>query len=51
VTREQGLATPDGGDEKLLAIGRGSGGRSLLVIYLLDPDDAAFVIHARVHRS
>ena len=35
------------GDEKLLVIGRGSGGRFLQVIYVLDPDDTVFVIHAR----
>jgi uncharacterized DUF497 family protein len=35
------------GDEKLLVMGRGRGGRYLQVIYLLDPDDTVFVIHAR----
>jgi len=35
------------GDDKLLVMGRGSGGRFLQVIYVLDPDDTVFVIHAR----
>ena len=35
------------GDDKLLVKGRGNGGRFLQVIYLLDPDDTVFVIHAR----
>jgi uncharacterized DUF497 family protein len=35
------------GDDKLLAVGRGSGGRYLQVIFVLDPDDTVFVIHAR----
>lgn len=35
------------GDDKLLVMGRGHGGRFLQVIYILDPDDTAFVIHAR----
>lgn len=35
------------GDGKFYVIGRGSGGRFLQVIYLLDPDDTVFVIHAR----
>jgi uncharacterized DUF497 family protein len=35
------------GDEKLIVKGRGTGGRFLQVIYLLDPDDTIFVIHAR----
>jgi uncharacterized DUF497 family protein len=34
-------------DEKLIVKGRGSGGRFLQVVYLLDPDGTAFVIHAR----
>jgi uncharacterized DUF497 family protein len=35
------------GEDKLLVIGRGRGGRFLQVIYILDPDAAVFVIHAR----
>jgi uncharacterized DUF497 family protein len=35
------------GDDKLLVMGQGSGGRYLQVIYILDPDDTVFVIHAR----
>ena len=35
------------GDDKLLVVGRGRGGRYLQVIYLLDPDDTVFIIHAR----
>jgi uncharacterized DUF497 family protein len=35
------------GDDKLLVMGRGTGGKFLQVIYLLDPDDTIFVIHAR----
>jgi uncharacterized DUF497 family protein len=35
------------GDEKLLVMGQGHGGRYLQVIYVLDPDDTVFVIHAR----
>ncbi|HZZ29859.1 MAG TPA: hypothetical protein VFE46_17820 [Pirellulales bacterium] len=34
-------------DEKILVWGQGSGGRYLQVIYLLDPDGTAFIIHAR----
>jgi len=34
-------------DDKLIVKGRGIGGRFLQVIYLLDPDDTVFVIHAR----
>jgi uncharacterized DUF497 family protein len=34
-------------DEKLIVKGRGIGGRFLQVVYLLDPDGTAFVIHAR----
>jgi uncharacterized DUF497 family protein len=34
-------------DEKLIVKGRGVGGRFLQVVYLLDPDGTAFVIHAR----
>lgn len=34
-------------DEKVIVKGRGIGGRFLQVIYLLDPDDTVFVIHAR----
>lgn len=35
------------GDDKLLVRGPGQGGRLLQVIYVLDPDDTVFVIHAR----
>jgi uncharacterized DUF497 family protein len=35
------------GDEKAIVKGRGTGGRFLQVIYLVDPDDTIFVIHAR----
>jgi uncharacterized DUF497 family protein len=35
------------GEEKLLVLGQGRGGRFLQVIYVLDPDDTVFVIHAR----
>jgi hypothetical protein len=35
------------GDDKLYVAGRGIGGRLLQVIYILDPDKTAFVIHAR----
>ncbi len=35
------------GDDKLLVMGTGHGGRFLQVIYVLDPDDTVFVIHAR----
>lgn len=34
-------------NEKLLVIGRGAGGRWLQVIYILDDDGTAFVIHSR----
>ena len=35
------------GDDKLLVQGEGHGGRFLQVIYVLDPDETVFVIHAR----
>lgn len=35
------------GEDKLFVIGRGRGGRYLQVVYILDPDDTVFVIHAR----
>jgi uncharacterized DUF497 family protein len=35
------------GDGKWLVQGRGAGGRFIQAIYLLDADNAAFVIHAR----
>jgi len=35
------------GEDKLLVMGQGRGGRFLQVIYVLDPDDTVFVIHAR----
>jgi uncharacterized DUF497 family protein len=34
-------------DEKLLVWGATQSGRRLQVVFLLDPDDAVFVIHAR----
>jgi uncharacterized DUF497 family protein len=34
-------------DDKFIVKGRGIGGRFLQVIYLLDEDGTAFVIHAR----
>jgi uncharacterized DUF497 family protein len=34
-------------DDKFLVIGKGNGGRFLQVIYVIDPDDTIFVIHAR----
>jgi len=34
-------------DDKWLVWGRGRGGRFLQVIFVLDPDDTVFVIHAR----
>jgi uncharacterized DUF497 family protein len=34
-------------DDKWRVVGRGRGGRFLQVIYILDPEDSAFVIHAR----
>lgn len=37
----------DAGDDKLYVAGRGTGGRLLQVVYVLDPDKTAFVIHAR----
>ena len=35
------------GEDKLLVQGQGRGGRFLQVIYVLDPDNTVFVIHAR----
>jgi uncharacterized DUF497 family protein len=35
------------GDDKMYVAGRGFGGRFVQVIYILDPDDTVFVIHAR----
>ena len=35
------------GDGKYLAVGRGDGGRWVQVIYLYDPEDTYYVIHAR----
>jgi len=35
------------GDEKLLVMGRGKGGRFVQVIYVLDEDGTVYVIHAR----
>jgi uncharacterized DUF497 family protein len=34
-------------DDKWLVWGRGRGGRFLQVVFILDDDDAVFVIHAR----
>jgi uncharacterized DUF497 family protein len=34
-------------DEKYLVWGPGSGGRLLQVVFVIDQDDAVFVIHAR----
>ena len=34
-------------DDKWLVWGRGRGGRYLQVVYILDPDDTVYVIHAR----
>jgi uncharacterized DUF497 family protein len=34
-------------DDKWIVKGRGIGGRFLQVIYLIDPDDTVFIIHAR----
>ena len=34
-------------EEKWLVKGTGKGGRFLQVVYLVDPDETAFVIHAR----
>jgi uncharacterized DUF497 family protein len=35
------------GQEKFLVVGRGRGGRFVQVIFVLDPEDTVFVIHAR----
>ena len=35
------------GNNKLLVIGRGNSGRLLQVIFVLDPEDMVFIIHAR----
>lgn len=35
------------GDDKWLVIGQGPAGRFVQVIYVLDPDGTAYVIHAR----
>jgi uncharacterized DUF497 family protein len=34
-------------DEKFLVWGPGRGGRLLQVVFVLDPDDTVYVIHAR----
>jgi uncharacterized protein len=34
-------------EDKWLVIGRGRGGRFLQVVYLPDPDETVFIIHAR----
>lgn len=36
-----------GGNGKFLVWGRGSGDRPLQVVFVLDPDDSAYIIHAR----
>jgi hypothetical protein len=47
VVRRAGRGFPlDIGDEKYLVQGRGIGDRVIEVIYLLDADGTAFVIHA-----
>ena len=47
VVRNAGRGFPRKHDrKKWLVIGRGTGGRMIRVIYLLDPDGNAFVIHA-----
>ena len=35
------------GEDRLLVQGQGRGGRFLQVVYVLDPDNTIFVIHAR----
>ena len=35
------------GDDKLLVVGAGRGGRLIQVVFVLDPGDTVFVIHAR----
>lgn len=37
----------DIGNGKFIVLGRGSGGRFLQVIYVLDDEDSLYVIHAR----
>jgi len=37
---------PQNGKGKWLVIGRGQGDRFLEVVYLVDPDDTLFIIHA-----
>ena len=34
-------------DDKWRVVGRGRGGRWVQVVFVFDPDDTAFVIHAR----
>jgi hypothetical protein len=47
VVRNAGRGFPRKRDsEKWLVVGRGIGGRFIEVIYLLDDDGTAFVIHA-----
>jgi hypothetical protein len=47
VVRSAGRGFPRKRDrKKWLVIGRGTAGRLIRVIYVLDPDKAAFVIHA-----
>jgi uncharacterized DUF497 family protein len=48
VVRQAEPPYPQGREnEKLLVCGRGRGGRLLQVIYLLEEDDAVYIIHAR----
>jgi uncharacterized DUF497 family protein len=35
------------GDEKYIVVGRGAGGRLVQAIYMIDEDEALYVIHAR----
>ena len=35
------------GEDKLVVMGRGRGDRLLQVIYIFDPDNTVFIIHAR----
>ena len=47
VVRNAGRGFPRKRDrEKWMVVGRGAGGRVVRVIYVLDDDDTAFIIHA-----
>jgi uncharacterized DUF497 family protein len=37
----------EAGEEKLLVIGRGQGGRSVQIVYIPDKDGTLYIIHAR----